>query len=80
MALSQILIDTISENETLVLSLDNIEITEAAKKIAFYHAMVEAAKDDPIDDPEDQAETLAYLQMALNEITETYMILVNDAL
>lgn len=80
MALSPLVYKTLEEQLELCMEIDDADITEAAKKIAFYTAMIDAALDDPFDDEEDQAEILKYLKKDLQQLTETYQELVNNYL
>jgi hypothetical protein len=68
----------LEEQQELVLNLDDDVITETAKKIAFYSAMLNAAIVDPADDPEEQEEFLAFFKTKLTELIELYQSLVNE--
>lgn len=78
MALADYLLNTINQYEAQVLAIDNEEVTQLAKKIAYYSAMIDAALDDPLDDDALQEETLAYLRKVHTEHVESYQILVNE--
>lgn len=80
MALSEFVYKTIEEQLEICLALDDVALTETAKKIAYYNAMIDAAQDDPFDDAEEQEEILDYFKSVLKELTETYQGLVNDLL
>ena len=80
MALSQFTYQVFNAQLETVVALEDVAITEAAKKIAFYVAMLDAAIDDPFDNDEDQNEMIEYIQTHLTELTETYQSLVNDKL
>ena len=64
----------------LVLSLTSSEIQDAAGRVAYFSAMIDAAVDDPFEDEEEQAAILALLHNELNTALFNYMSLVNDAL
>lgn len=64
----------------LVLALTSSEIQDAAGRVAYFSAMIDAADDDPFEDEEDQAEILAILHNELNTALSDYMSLVNDAM
>ena len=80
MALSQFTYQVFQDQLETVVALEDAAVTEAAKKIAFYVAMLDAAIDDPFDDEEEQREILEYIQTHLTELTETYQSLVNNHL
>lgn len=73
-------IDIIEEYYDVCTQFDDIDILDQSKSIAFYNAMIDAAKDDPMDDAEDQAALLEYLRRCLKEHVETYQQLVNAKL
>lgn len=74
------LIAVVEEQESIVLALENPKIDEAAKHVAYYHAMLDACLSEPLDDPEDQNAMLAYIRDNLAEHTDVYQQLVNDML
>jgi hypothetical protein len=80
MAVSQYTWKVLRDQMQRCVDLDDAEITETAKKIAFYMAMIDAGKDDPFDDVSDHAEITAYLKNNLQELIETYQNLVNEKL
>lgn len=80
MAIHQSVLDVFKQQEDLVMALDNPEITEVAKRLAFYDAMIDAAEHDPLDDPEDHNEILQLMKTTRQELVETYQQLVNDAM
>jgi hypothetical protein len=80
MALSSIVFKTLEEQRDLVVSLESPSITQCAKHIAFYSAMLDAQTDDPMDDPEDDLEMRTFLMAQLKASVETYQELVNDEL
>lgn len=61
----------------LVLNIVDPEVTDAAKRLAYYVAMLDAALDDPMDDSAEQAEVIEFLKTKLDEWTSTYQDLVN---
>ena len=77
MALSDFMLSVMHDQLEKVLALNVPTIDEAAKKIAFYSAMIDAALDDPMDDPEDQTDTLAYMRAEHQKLVEQYQQLVN---
>lgn len=44
----------LSESRALRSLANNPDLTQAAKTLAFYTAMLKACKTDPLDDPKDQ--------------------------
>lgn len=70
---------TIDDWHTKTLALDTPEIIQEAKEIAFYSTMIWAANDDPLDDPDDQELALSQFKEKLEEHTQKYADLVNDA-
>jgi hypothetical protein len=78
MALDPYVFQTLEEQKALVLALDDSAVTESAKSVAFYSAMLDAAPEDPLDDPKEMEEMLTYLKKCLAEELDTYMSLVND--
>lgn len=80
MALSDYVWETLEEQEKKVLDIPDRRVLHFASKLAFYYAMLDAAKDDPMDDPEEQAEILEYFEKVLKDTVETYQQLVNEQL
>ena len=78
MSVSQHVWNTLANELDKVLALDVPEITELAKKIAFYDAMIDAATDDPLDDPEHQDELMQFFTEVRSELLSTYQELVNE--
>lgn len=72
--------EVLQEQHDLVMALDDAPIIEAAKEIAFYSAMIDAALDDPMDDAKEQDEMLSYLKKLHTEHVEQYQQLVNERL
>lgn len=68
----------IQENLDLVLALNTDPIVKAAKKIAFYTAMLNAAP-DPVE-YSTEAEAIEILQKELHEQTKIFQDLVDDQL
>lgn len=77
MALNEEIYQTLEEQRIIVLSFNDVPILEAAKQIAFYSAMIDAAIDDPMDIAEDQEEIIDYLGENLQEHVENYQRLIN---
>jgi hypothetical protein len=80
MAITDFVWKTLEEQEKKVLDIPDRRVLHFASKLAFYYAMLDAAKDDPMDDPGDQAELLAHFEKVLKETVETYQELVNEQL
>lgn len=78
--LSDRIYQVLDQQLELVLAIDDDEVTETAKKIAYYCAMIDAANDDPFDNADEQNEMLEYLAKNLTELIEKYQELVNDKL
>lgn len=71
----------IAEGERVkVLAIEDPKVDEAAKNIAYYAAMIDAAIDDPLDDTDEQEALLAYFKQNLEEHIEHYVPLVNNHL
>lgn len=80
MPIPEYLKNIVEEQEALCIALTDPEITEAAKHIAFYAAMIEAAKADPMDTEGEQTDALAHFHHNLTHWVERYQTLVNEAL
>lgn len=83
MAIAYNVMKVFNDQKALVLALDDPAITELAKEIAFYSAMIDAALSDPDDDPEFQEFQEEFLQIfktRQTELVETYQSLVNEQL
>lgn len=80
MALSKHVWKELENQEKIVLDIKDPRVDLFAKKIAFYAAMIDAAKDDPMDDPDDQTEILESLELRLKHDIVTYQNLVNEYL
>lgn len=80
MTLPQRVYATARQQEELVVALEDRRITDLAKRIAYYAAMIDAAEADPLDNPKEQQEILRHFRNVMNENVQTYQILVNEAL
>lgn len=68
----------IKDYEETVLRIEDYAVTELAKKIAYYAAMINAAHDDPFEDDAEQDEILSFLTATQTQLVETYQNLVNE--
>ena len=80
MDIPEYLLDSIEEGRTEVLALDSPEIIHEAKNIAFFNAMLDAALEDPLDDPDEQTMALNFFKKNIQDHVEKYQELVNEAL
>jgi hypothetical protein len=77
MSVSKLVLNTIKTQHAHVVDLEHQDVTYWAKSVAFYYAMLIAADEDPLDDPEDQAEIIEFFKKVLNNSSEHYMESVN---
>lgn len=78
MSVSKVTYDVIEEQFNRVVALTDPKVIEAAMKLSFYVAMVDAAKDDPMDEEDEQQELLTFFENKVKELTEEYQEIVND--
>jgi CMP-2-keto-3-deoxyoctulosonic acid synthetase len=71
---------TLAEQYNLVLALDDPQVIETTKKIAFYAAMIDAASHDPLTDRIEQAEMMAFFKEEYSTSIAEYQQLVNSLL
>lgn len=79
MSVSKVTYDVIEEqlNKVVMLPYSRV-LQETAMKLSFYVAMVDAAKDDPMDEEDEQQELLTFFENKIKELTEEYQEIVND--
>ena len=80
MSVPRILWLEIDEQRLLVHEINDERVIHLSKNIAYYSAMIDAAEADPLNDPEDQQEVIAFLRETLQRNIEEYQQLVNDVL
>lgn len=78
MTISTFVLDTIDRERDKCVALTDPMVIDAAMRLSFYVAMLDAAKDDPMDDEEDQRDMLLVLENRIAELTEKYQHLVNQ--
>ena len=74
------LVTVVEQQEAIVTDLTDPRVDHAARFIAFYAAMIDAAKDDPMDTEEEQNDALAYFNDKLTHWVEHYQKLINELL
>jgi len=80
MAIHSYVYNVLADQHAITVALDTPEIIQAAKHVAFYCAMLDAQKDDPFDNAEDNAEMHKFLSDQLKTFVECYQDLVNNEL
>lgn len=70
-------LDIIQEQRQMVVDLDDLEVTLLAKQIAFYAAMINAANDDPLDEPENHTAVMHVMTRVFNGLVEEYQKKIN---
>lgn len=80
MTIPAIVLKTIKDYEQVCIAIDDPQINLAAKFVAYYSAMIDAAEDDPMEDVDEQAAILDYLKAEHKKHTENYQQLTNDKL
>ena len=80
MQVSKVVYDTIEEQLNIVVALTDPKVIETAMKLSFYVAMVDAAKDDPFEQEDEEQELLTFFEDKIQELTEEYQMIVNTLL
>lgn len=75
---TKIFFDVIESQLEIVMALEDQEVTETAKELSYYVAMLDAAEDDPMEDQDRQDVIVAVLKHRIQELTEQYQQLVNE--
>lgn len=78
MAVAKLVWDVLENQQKQVLLLNNPRLILEAKNIAFYAAMIDAAEDDPMSDPEEQIELLTHFRSKMYQHVQVYQDLVNN--
>ena len=61
-----------------VVDIDRPDIRDLAMNIAYWSAMRDAAVSEPMDETDDQAQALAFIDMWLVKDVETFQKLINE--
>lgn len=69
---------TINEQRDICISLTDPDLINAALELSFYTAMLDAARDDPMDNAAEQEELIEFFADQIQVLTGKYQELVNN--
>lgn len=78
MAIAPSVLKIVKDYEQTCIAIDDPQINLAAKFVAYYSAMINAAEDDPMEDAAEQAEMLEHLNHELKHHVEIYQQMINE--
>lgn len=78
--MSELMMQIENHYHDIVIAMDDPAIIKVALSLAYYTAMLDAAVNDPLDDPIEHAELVVRYNQLIQNKTEEFQALVNDML